>query len=252
MVPWREAVGRAVGNLWAPRFRAIARRRHARALHAEGLCLQAEVEPVRTDAPFSEVAASLAGPALVRLSTATWRGGREWPDILGASVRFRREARLTEQAALEDQDVLFATVRHVWTLPPAVLSTHAHDWLANDYYSLAPFTVPRLGLSKLRLTSLRDGPRRHGSRVQRLRDAMSEGNAVLTFEVYPLEHGLPHTWTPLAELSLRAEVRLDPARLRFSPFHEGLGIIPRGFLNALRRPIYQQSQAGRATSPSVH
>ncbi|WP_257458346.1 hypothetical protein [Archangium lipolyticum] len=240
-----EAVGRAVGTLWGPSFRAISELRHARSLHAEGICLQADVVPVRTDPPFTDVAERLAGPAFVRLSTAMWRGGREWPDILGASVRFRQDARITEEASPGDQDVLFATVRHVWTLAPAAFSTRVHDWLSNDYYGLAPFTVRRLGRAKLRLTSPRDVPRRQGSRVQRLREAMSEGHAFLTFEVYPLEHGLPHTWTPLADLFLRAEVTLNPARLRFDPFRDGLGITPRGFLHALRLPVYRQSQEGR-------
>lgn len=241
-----ETLGWAVGSLWAPRFRAISQRRHARSIHAEGICLQAEVVPVRTDPPFLAVAGRLAGPALVRLSTATWRDGREWPDILGAAVRFRRDPRLTEEASPGDQDVLFATLRHVWTLAPAFLTTHVHDWLQNDYYGLAPFTVQGLGRTKLRLTSQR-GPQRHGSRVVRLRDAMHEGNALLTFEVLPLEHGLPRTWTPLADVFLREEVALDPMRLRFNPFRDGLGISPRGFLHAMRLPIYRQSQKGRIT-----
>jgi hypothetical protein len=240
-----EVVGRAVGTLWGPPFRAISELRHARSLHAEGICLQAEVVPVRTDPPFMEVAERLAGPAFVRLSTATWRGGREWPDILGASVRFRQNTRITEEASPGDQDVLFATLRHMWTLAPAFLSTHVHDWLSNDYYGIAPFMVKGLGRAKLRLTSLRGVPRRQGSRVQRLREAMSEGNALLTFEVYPLERGLPRTWTPLADLFLRAEVTLNPARLRFNPFRDGLGITPRGFLHAVRLPVYRQSQEGR-------
>ncbi|HEX8822185.1 MAG TPA: hypothetical protein VF794_19825 [Archangium sp.] len=243
-----EIVGRAVGTLWGPQFRATSERRHARALHAEGICLQAEVVPVQTDPPFTDVAERLAGSALVRLSTATWRGGREWPDILGASVRFRRDTHLSAEAAPGDQDVLFATLRHVVTLAPAFLSTHVHDWLDNDYYGLAPFTVRGLGKAKLRLTSLRADSQRHGSRVERLRDAMYAGQAVLTFEVLPRERGLPHTWTPLAELFLRDEVVLDPERLRFDPFRDGLGIIPRGFLHAIRLPVYQQSQEGR----SVH
>jgi hypothetical protein len=245
MFEWREAVGRAVGALWGPGFRVTAEKRHARAVHAEGLCLQAEVLPVRTDPPFTDVAERLAGPALVRLSTATWRGGREWPDLLGATVRFRRDARLTEEAAPGDQDLLCATLRHVWTLGPAFLTTRVHDWLENDYYGLAPFLVRGLGRAKLRLTTLRTGARRQGSRVQRLREALHEGHAVLTFEVFPQEHGLPHTWTPLADLLLRQEVVLDPERLRFDPFRDGLGITPRGFLHALRPSAYRQSQTGR-------
>jgi hypothetical protein len=245
MVLWQEALGRAVGALWGPSFRATSGRRHARALHAEGICLQAEVVPVRTDPPFTDVAERLAGPALVRLSTATWRGGREWPDILGATVRFRRDGHLTGEATPGDQDVLFATLRHLWTLAPAFLTTHVHDWLENDYYAIAPFTVQGLGRAKLRLTTLRDGSRRKGSRVRRLRESMAAGSALLTFEVFPEEHGLPHTWTPLADIFLRDEVSLNPECLRFDPFRDGLGITPRGFLHAMRLPIYRQSQKGR-------
>jgi len=137
--------------------------------------------PVRTDPPFTDVAERLAGPALVRLSTAMWRGGREWPDILGAAVRFRRDPHLTEQAAPADQDILFATLRHMWTIPPALLTTDVHDWLENDYYAIAPFTVAGLGRAKLRLTTMRDGAGRQGSRVERLRGAMEDGDAFLTF-----------------------------------------------------------------------
>jgi hypothetical protein len=245
MVLLREVLGRAVGTLWGPPFRATSERRHARALHAEGICLRAEVVPVRTDPPFTEVAERLAGPALARLSTATWRSWREWPDILGAAVRFLRGPHLTEQASPGDQDILFATLRHFWTIPPAFLTTHVHDWLENDYYAIAPFIVQGLGRAKLRLTSLRDGPRRQGSRVRRLRESMRAGNALLTLEVFPQEHGLPHTWTPLADLLLRDEVSLDPERLRFNPFQDGLGITPRGFLHAIRLPVYRQSQKGR-------
>ncbi|QRK09575.1 hypothetical protein JQX13_05410 [Archangium violaceum] len=240
-----EAVGRVVGTLWSPSFRVAAELRHARALHPEGICLQAEAVPIRTDPPFSSVAERLAGPALVRLSTATWRGGREWPDILGASVRFRRDARITEEASPEDQDVLFATARHFWSLAPALLTTRVHDWLQNDYFGIAPFSVLGLGKVKLRLTSPRGAPQRSGTRVQRLKDAMHAGTALLTFEVFPLEDGLPHTWTPLADIHLREEVRLDPERLRFNPFLDGRGIRPIGFLHSLRLPVYRQSQEGR-------
>jgi hypothetical protein len=245
MVLLREALGRVVGALWGPPFRVASERRHARSLHPEGICLRAEVEPVRTDPPFTDVAERLAGPALVRLSTALWRGGREWPDILGAAVRFRRDSHLTEEAAPSDQDILFATLRHMWTIPPAVLTTDVHDWLENDYYAIAPFTVAGLGRAKLRLTTMRDGAGRQGSRVERLRAAMEDGDAFLTFELLPQEPGLPHTWTPLADIFLRHEVTLDPERLRFNPFRDGLGITPRGFLHSTRIPVYRQSQKGR-------
>jgi hypothetical protein len=82
--------------------------------------------------------------------------------------------------------------------------------------------------------------------VQRLRDAMHDGQALLTLEVFPKEHGLPHAWTPLADIFLREEVVLDPERLRFNPFLDGRGFLPRGFLHSMRLPVYQQSQEGRS------
>lgn len=242
---WTETVGNAVGKLWGPPFRAIAERRHARSLHAEGVCLQAEVVPVRTDFPFSSVAERLAGPALVRMSTALWRDGKEWPDILGAAVRLRRSGRLTEEAEPGDQDLLFSTMRHMWTMAPAALSTHVHDWLDNDYFGIAPFEVRGLGRVKLRLMAPRDLPERQGSRVSRLEEAIQGGLACFTLELRPLEPALPHTWTPLAHVLLHEEVELDPERLRFSPFRDGRGITPVGFLHSMRRSAYRQSQEGR-------
>ncbi|WNG30327.1 hypothetical protein F0U62_44685 [Cystobacter fuscus] len=240
-----EVMGKAVGALWGPPFRAIAERRHARSLHAEGICLRAEVIPLLAGPTLLSVGQRLAGPALVRLSTSMWRNGKEWPDILGAAVRFLRQNHITEDAMPGDQDLLFSTMRHMWTIAPAVLSTRVHDFLENDYHGIAPFRVDGVGRVKLRLTSPRDVAPRQGSRVERLQEAMSTGTAVLTFEARSLDSGAPHTWRPLAEIFLREEVTLDPERLRFSPFRDGLGITPIGFLHHMRRSAYQQSQVGR-------
>ncbi|MET0405252.1 MAG: hypothetical protein ABW123_22750 [Cystobacter sp.] len=240
-----EVVGKAVGTLWGPPFRVIAEQRHARSLHAEGICLRAEVMPLLVGPALLSVGQRLAGPALVRLSTALWRGGREWPDILGAAVRFLRRDAITEEAAAGDQDLLFSTMRHMWTLAPAALTTRVHDYLENDYFGIAPFRVQGVGRVKLRLTSQRDLEPRQGSRVERLREAMNTGTAVLTVEARSLDSGAPHTWTPLADIFLREEVSLDPERLRFNPFHDGLGITPTGFLHNMRRTAYKQSQRGR-------
>jgi hypothetical protein len=240
-----DVVGRAVGSLWGPPFRLIAERRHARSLHAEGICLRAEVMPLLAGPTLLSVGQRLAGPALVRLSTSMWRGGREWPDILGAAVRFLRQGHVTEDAVPGDQDLLFSTLRHMWTIAPAVISTRVHDFLENDYYGIAPFHVQGVGRVKLRLTSPRDIEPRQGSRAERLQEAMNSGSAVLTFEARSLDSGAPHTWRPLADIFLREEVTLDPERLRFSPFRDGLGITPSGFLQNMRRSAYKQSQEGR-------
>ena len=242
---WAETAGSVVGKLWGPPFRAIAEVRHARSLHAEGICLQAEVIPVRTDTPFTGVAERLAGPAIVRMSTALWRGGKEWPDILGAAVRFRRAERPCEEASPGDQDLLFSTMRHMWTMAPAAFTTHVHDWLDNDYFGIAPFEIRGLGRAKLRLTALAERPERQGSRVCRLEEAIQEGRARFTLELRSLEPSLPQTWTPLVELLLHEEITLDPEQLRFNPFRDGRGIRPVGFLHAMRRSAYRQSQVGR-------
>jgi hypothetical protein len=240
-----DVVGKAVGGLWGPPFRAIAEKRHARSLHADGICLRAEVMPLLVGPALLSVGQRLAGPALVRLSSALWRGGKEWPDILGAAVRFPRQGDITEQAVPGDQDLLFSTLRHMWTLGPATLTTRVHDYLENDYFGIAPFHVQGVGRVKLRLTSPRDLEPRQGSRTERLFEAMNTGTAVLTFEARSLDSGAPHTWTPLADIFLREEVHLDPERLRFSPFRDGLGITPSGFLHNMRRVAYRESQRGR-------
>jgi len=242
---WTERMGRTVGSLWGPPFKAIAAQRHARSLHAEGICLRAEVLPRLDEPGFQDVAARLAGPALVRLSTAGWRGGKEWPDILGAAVRLLRDEHITEEASPGDQDLLFSTMRHMWTLVPALFTTQVHDWLENDYFGIAPFTVDGAGKMKLRLTTPRGSAPPHGSRVQRLQHALRAGTALLTVEARSLDSGRPSTWTPLADIFLREEVTLDPERLRFDPFHTGLGIQPSGFLHAMRRSAYAGSQEGR-------
>ncbi|MFY0581207.1 hypothetical protein ACN28S_49405 [Cystobacter fuscus] len=125
-----------------------------------------------------------------------WRNGKEWPDILGAAVRFLRQNHITEDAVPGDQDLLFSTMRHMWTIAPAVLSTRVHDFLENDYYGIAPFRVDGVGRVKLRLTSPRDATPRQGSRVERLQEAMSTGTAVLTVEARSLDSGAPHTGGP--------------------------------------------------------
>ena len=133
----------------------------------------------------------------------------------------------------------------MWTLAPAALSTHVHDYLDNDYFGIAPFRVAGVGRMKLRLTSPRDATPREGSRPERLQAALEAGTAVLTFEARALDSGAPNTWRPLADIYLREEVTLDPERLRFSPFRTGLGIVPSGFLHNMRRSAYRQSQEGR-------
>ncbi|KFE71555.1 hypothetical protein [Hyalangium minutum] len=240
-----EELGRIIGGIWGPAVRVGATLRHARLLHPEGITYRAEVKIITPRESLQPVASRLAGPALVRLSTALWRGQREWPDVLGLAVRLRSEEAVTEEPSPGDQDLLFATVRSPWTLGLAPFSTDTHDFLENDYYAVSPFLVNGLGRAKLRAVASHVDAPGH-SRVERLEAARRSGQARFTFEVRPLRGEAAGRWYPLVELRLLEQVELPPATLRFWPYRNGRGITPVGFVHSLRLSPYRQSQEARS------
>lgn len=241
-MPATEPVGKLLGALLAPVTGAVALIRKARMFHPDGRVFRAEVVPLQTGGATDAVARRLAGPALVRMSSAWWRGAKEWTDVLGCAVRFRRSAVVSADAADGDQDLLFATIRSPWTTLPAALTTRVHDFLANDYYAVSPFAVDGLGKGKWRLVSSGEG-RREGDRSQRLLEDVSAGTAELRLEFRRL--GLRSPWVPVCVVRLLEPVTLDQAALRFSPFRCGRGIEPRGLVHALRHATYSASQGLR-------
>lgn len=237
-----EPVGKVAGALMAPLTGAVSFIRKARTFHPEGAVYRTEVTALSAEGPGAEIARRLAGPALVRMSSAWWRGGKEWTDVLGCAVRFRSDPEATHVPAEGDQDLLFATIRSPWTTLLASLTTDVHDFLANDYYAVSPFEVPGLGRVKWRLVTPGSSAGR-GDRAQRLEDAVRQGQAVLHLEARHL--GLRKPWIPVAELRLLERVVMDQAALRFSPFRMGRGIEPRGWIHALRHATYAASQSLR-------
>jgi hypothetical protein len=237
-----ESVGMKLGGVLSPVTAMISRLRHARIFHPDGIVLRAQVDALGQGGPLGRLAERLAGPALVRLSSAWWKGDKEWPDDLGCAVRFRGATDISPEPAPGDQDLLFATIRTPFTTLPAVLTTNPHDFLANDYYAVSPFNVPELGSVKWRLVSSGASPEA-GSRRERLRRAVEEGRARLRLELRG--PGAFKAWTPVAELHLIEFVELDQAALRFSPFRVGRGIEPRGLVHAMRAWTYARSQAAR-------
>jgi hypothetical protein len=223
-----ERIGKAVGFLLAPLTGAVAAIRHARMFHPEGVVYRARVSPP-AETPFSALASKLeSDDALVRLSTAWWRGGKEWMDVLGIALR------------IDSQDLLFATIQHPWTMPFAPLTTEQHDFLANDYFAVSPFDVAGVGRSKLRLVASRPRGLR-GDRGERLAQAVRRGEAGLRLELSVGGGG----WTPVAEIALVEKLDLDQEALRFSPFRDGKGLSPIGFVHLLRKGAYAFSQAAR-------
>jgi len=238
----RERVGEVVGRLGAPLFAIAASARHGRALHPDGLVLHATVDAEETGDPrLRAVGERLSGPALVRLSAALWKRGPERIDVLGCAVRFRSTDEDSVDPRSGDQDLLFATVRSPMTMAVAPLRTNAHDFLGNTYFATAPFDVSGVGRCKWRLVP--EGASEPGAnRRERLLRAIAAGAASLSLQLRP-------TWTPsyapVARLRLRSVMEVDQQALQFDPFRTGRGIVPRGFVHALRRGADAGSQVAR-------
>jgi hypothetical protein len=232
----RERSGVVAGLLLSPLTGALSLVRRARMFHPEGALVRASVEPL--PGPFPGLGRRLEGAALARLSTAWWRGGKEWTDVLGIALRLGRDPGV--EARPGDQDLLFATIRQPWTTLLAPFTTEQHDFLANDYYAVSPFDVAGVGRAKLRLVASRPRKLRGADRATRLEQAMGAGEASLRLEL-----SISTEWIPVARIVLRERVDLDQERLRFSPFRDGKGISPRGFVTGLRRATYRLSQLAR-------
>jgi hypothetical protein len=229
----QERFGLRVGWALAPAFAAAGRVRHARLFQPRGVVLSARVEAC-TDTLLGRL---LVGPALVRFCTALWRHGREWPDVLCCAVRFRRRDTPADAADGGDQDILFATVRTPLTTPLGPLRTHVHDFLDNRYHARASFDAPGIGRAKLRLTpECRSPEPEAGSRRGlRLASVVARGDASLVLEARRV---WTRSYRPIVRITLLGEVGLDDDALRFSPFRCGRGLVPRGFVHALRHGSY--------------
>jgi hypothetical protein len=238
-----ELAGTAAGALLAPAAGMASRLRGARVLHPEGLCHLAQVRALAHAGPLAETARRLEGPALVRLSTALWRGGREWPDALGCAVRFGGSEAAGARPGPGDQDLLFATIPRPWLTPFAPLWTRVHDFLDNTYHAVSPFETDGI-LVRWRLVPLESAPDGE-SRAQRLERAVAGGHALLRLEGRLEDES---RWRSVAEIRLGRRAGVDQEALRFSPFRTGRGIVPRGFVHALRRAVYAASQAARPAS----
>lgn len=238
-----EKLGIAVGAMMAPVTAALSRARRARMFHPDGLVFQANVEPATLNPHLLPLARRLSGIALVRFSSALWRGGRTWPDVLGAAIRFGWVGVTPDQA---QQDLLLATIRYPWTMPFAPLATNFLSFLWNHYHAVSPFEVEGVGRVKLRLRSPRLWNGASKSRDSHLRDATAEGRARFELQLRRLDvTPLARHWQPLARVTLIREADVDQAALRFSPFRAGAGIRPAGFVHALRLAAYAASQDAR-------
>lgn len=244
---WANTLGSWGGRLLSPLTAGVSRLRRARMFHPDGVVYEARVDVVMAAPDLRSVAQSLAGPALVRFSSAWWRG-KVWPDVLGMAVRFGDGEFDPAAPKAGDQDLLLATVRFPWTTPFAPLATRFSSFLWNHYHAVSPFELPGVGRVKLRLRSPRlasDG----AARAEHLQRSVAQGRATFVLECRRLSVLPPsRTWEPFARLSLERPVVIDQAALRFSPFRAGRGIRPTGFVHHLRLAAYAASQGARPLS----
>jgi hypothetical protein len=239
-----EKYGMLVGSCLAPITAALSRARRARMFHPDGVVYQANVVPATLNPQLLPIAERLAGLALVRFSSALWRGGRQWPDVLGAAIRFGWVG--VKPGPALPQDLLLATIRFPWTMPFAPFATNFRSYLWNHYHAVSPFEVPGVGRVKIRLRSPRLGNGSMETRAEHLRQAASEGQARFELQFRRLDVGpLWRHWQPVASITLIGQFDADQAALRFSPFRSGAGIQPVGFVHALRLAAYAASQQAR-------
>ncbi|HEY3451273.1 MAG TPA: hypothetical protein VGK67_33250 [Myxococcales bacterium] len=237
--------GLVAGFLLGPLAAAGARARMSRLFHPTGVVYRASVRPLAAFDSDPALSQDLAGPALVRLSAAWWKQ-REWPDVLGVAIRFRRSWQVDAEREPDDFDLLLATVRKPWTTLLAPLTTRQHDFLANDYYGVSPFRSAGQGVVDLRLVSesRARGPR--ADRWAKLDWAVERGLGAFRLEV----RAGRSAWRPIARVTLVERVKVDQARLRFSPWLAGRGLSPAGFVQAMRPAAYLLAQAARGVTSS--
>lgn len=237
-----ETIGKGISVLLAPIGALGSFLRGARLVHAQGVVYRADVRPDATEGPLGALAASLAGPAIVRLSGSG--------PVLGVAVRFGTPPVAVPEPGAPVQDLILLSVRRLADLPRAGRLTEVRDFLANTYYTIAHSRVAGLGLVELRLVAreaigeARSAIDAAGSRDARLEREVAAWAAVLRLELRQIAPGA--LWQPVATLTLTGRADVDQAALDFNPYHADLGLEPAGFLQGLRWAVYPASQFGRA------
>jgi hypothetical protein len=236
-----ERAGLALGYLLGLGTGAVSFLRRSRTFHPRGIALRADLRASGSEALSALVGGKLPRGALVRFSSALWKGV-EWPDVLGMAIRLTDADPISEKAQFRDQDLLFATVpAPIFTLV-SPLWTRFWDFLGNLYYGVSPFELPdgrRVYLRARFEIALRNVDRQ-STRTGRL---LASLGTRIRIEMNPRRFG--STWTPFFELVLREPIALDQEALRFSAFRNGLGVRPRGFIHFLRVGAYALSQSTR-------
>ena len=120
-------------------------------------------------------------------------------------------------------------------------TTNAHDFLANQFFAVAPFEVHGHDRVELRLVAI-DPPHGTGTRADKLRGAVDAGRCVWHLEA---RKTLTRDWHAVARLTFDRELEVDQEALHFDAFRTGAGLEPVGLVHAIRKAVYAASQAAR-------
>jgi hypothetical protein len=216
--------------------------RRSRLFHPNGVIVRGSVRAAGGDAQARQLGAALAGHVFARFSSAWWKT-YDLPDVLGCALRFSADRELRPLARADDQDLLLATIRHPLTTLLAPFSTDVSDFLRNHYYGVSPFRVADLGLIKLRLSAAGHSPPAD-TRGERLIHALELAPIQLTLEARVNQLG--SVYRPIAHIELLERIDTDDRELRFDPFATGRGLVPAGFVHAIRVAAYAAGRHARA------
>lgn len=242
------SVGNLAGLALSPLTGAISALRRSRMFHPSGVLCEANVTPLAIDPVLAPLATALAGPALLRWSSAWWKQD-ERHDVLGCALRFGAQPLATTPSA-DAQDLLLATIQRPWSMLGAPWTTQQHDFLGNVYFGVSPFQLGGTRV-ELRLVPERSSPP-GASRRERLALALASGGAILRLELAdyhgPWRRPRNEDFRSVAQIVIGRLLDGDPAGLRFDPFRSGRGLVPVGFVHTMRRLTYASSQRSRPSS----
>ncbi|MES2526213.1 MAG: hypothetical protein V4598_03975 [Bdellovibrionota bacterium] len=178
----------------------------------------------------------LPSHAMIRFSGAWWKT-REWPDVLGITIRLSKRKINSTNAGPDDQDLLLASFRRPWEMFIAPFTTEHHDFQENSYYAISPFTI-NLGTIVDIMVEPTSGSRTSGTREEKLTGNVLAGNVVLRVL---MKERKKKGWRMIARIRVMEEMYLDQEALRFHPFQAN-ELRPYGFLQYLRYGPYKMSQ----------
>lgn len=214
MLRTRENLGHFLGPILGVVFGFAGTLRRSRVFHPTGVLYRGQVNSL-------DEKHKLYSHALVRLSWSLRNdGGR---DLLGVALRLSPFSPSTPYPREQDQDLLFASFKKLWTLPGAFFTTKK-DFFSNDYFTALPFTWENEESVSFKLSSTIEG-----------------------FTLY--KRRKTGDWLILGKIELIEKSTIDQEYLYFNPFQTGLGIHPQGFLQHLRKGAYAVSRRMR---PGIH